>query len=164
MPRAQRRGMRWVFGGLLALAVILGVGLAVMPFLPDRAEQTGLTETGAADGAGSPAAGALPHSEGMTAAPANNPIGQTVQLTATGLPPSSTLELLGGLDLSDMRSLGQVQTNDAGELTAQAMIPDWAQPGQVFYFAVQVAGDRLASVGVNVAPGAAAGDNQNQGG
>jgi hypothetical protein len=156
--------MRWVFGSHLALAVILGLGLAVMPFLPDRAEQTGLSETGAEGGTGSPAAGALPHSEGMTASPANNPIGQTVQLTATGLPPSSGMELLAGLDLSDMRPLDQVETNEAGELVAEAMIPDWAVPGQVFYFAVRVADDRLASVGVNVAPGAAVGDSRNQGG
>ena len=156
--------MRWIFGGLLALAVILGVGLAVMPFLPDRAEQTGLSETGAPAATGSPAAGALPHADGMTAAPASNPIGQTVQLKATGLPPSSTMDLLGGLSLSDMRPLDQVATNEAGELVAEAMIPDWAVPGKTFYFAVRVANDRLASVGVNVAPGAAVGDSRNQGG
>ena len=98
-----------------------------------------------ASGAGNaPAAQAAP---GEAAAqleliPATGPVAENVRVVAAGLPANAKAIVLGGADPQKLAPLAEENADAAGNFRTMVSVPDTAQYGSDFYFALKV-GDTI---------------------
>jgi LysM repeat protein len=72
--------------------------------------------------------------------------GSSVELSARGLPPDSRATILGGTDLGNLVTIERTSVDARGRLRTSVRLPDWARPGQPFYFAVRTWWPRAEAV------------------
>jgi hypothetical protein len=97
-----------------------------------------------------PEGGAPTVAEGLAITPTEGPTEQRVVLEAAGLTPVSEVTIEGGLDRGRMQVLGRTRTDSNGDLRAETEVPDWAERGKPFYFAVAQDGARVGVASINV--------------
>lgn len=83
------------------------------------------------------AADQQPNSGSISITPEMGPAGAMVQLTASGLPANSQVELGVGLANSEYDIVDTAQTNANGELTAAVQIPESAQVGDEWNLVIE---------------------------
>jgi hypothetical protein len=87
---------------------------------------------------------------GLTATPADAVVDQPVANTGQGAQPGAPFEVSGGLDDNQLRPMGEGKADQAGTVTANPQVPEWAERGKPFFFAVDSAGKRVGTTSVNV--------------
>jgi hypothetical protein len=117
--------------GALALAILLAFS----------AEQAPAQSGGAGN---APAEQAAP---GEAAAqleliPATGPVAENIRVVAAGLPANARAIVLGGADPQELAPLTEENADAAGNFRAMVSVPDTAQYGSDFYFALKV-GDAI---------------------
>jgi hypothetical protein len=88
--------------------------------------------------------------ENLTVTPDRGPTEQEITLWTHGLAPGTQVAILGGVDLGELRPLGEAMVDDRGNLNAGSKIPEWAVRGKPFYFVAEQDGARIGAASVNV--------------
>jgi membrane-associated protease RseP (regulator of RpoE activity) len=114
--------------GALALAILLAFS----------AEQA-LAQSGGGAGANQAAQGQAAQLELI---PAKGPVAENVRVVAAGLPANAKAVVLGGADPQKLAPLAEENADAAGNFRAMVSVPDTAQYGSDFYFALKV-GDAI---------------------
>jgi hypothetical protein len=134
----RTKAWRWFAGGLIALALLF-VAIMVAPLLhdqPNYARPTSEQQRSVSDG--------------MVVSPDSGAASTQVTLSAEGLPEVTEIRILGGLEEGEMQELGVATTSGEGSLTAQLAVPESAEPGRPYYFALLQEDERLALATFNV--------------
>ena len=119
-----------ISSGALALAALLA-------FSAEQAlAQTSGGEASAAQAASGQAAAQL------ELIPATGPVAENVRVVAAGLPANAKAVVLGGADPQKLAPLAEENADAAGNFRAMVSVPDTAQYGSDFYFALKV-GDTI---------------------
>ena len=116
-----------IYSGALALATLLAFSAA-----------QALAQTSGA-GANQAAQGQAAQLELI---PATGPVAENVRVVAAGLPANAKAIVLGGADPQKLAPLAEENADAAGNFRAMVSVPDTAQYGSDFYFALKV-GDAI---------------------
>ena len=112
--------------------------LAVAALLACSAEQA-LAQSGGGAGATQATQGQAAQLELI---PATGPVAENVRVVAAGLPANAKAIVLGGADPQKLAPLAEENADAAGNFRTMVSVPDTAQYGSDFYFALKV-GDAI---------------------